>query len=328
MLITSFYWIPALEQVMHVTFKAQTDPLYHFKDHLLEYDQLTTIFFGVVMIIIMLFVFIVCLISKVKHKEGYSLSNRLILLSLLIIVCLHRNPLWNMFAEKLNFFQFSFRFMPLEVTLVVIAFCSLPIIRTACKKIENKEVTFFVVFAFIIMITTNYNFYLVNADGKDMMQYIDETTENILQINGVGTGEEWLPSKCLVDALTETNASKANDGSGADGVKAQNGKIYNVWLLLDKEYYDVPYVYYYGYKAYLLDENEKITMELRTDIAKDDNGLLRVYMPENQSGVAQIMVTYRKTLAQKFSYVLSIISVVFVLVWLWISSRFQIVRRK
>ena len=88
--------------------------------------------------------------------------------------------------------------------------------------------------------------------------------------------------------------------------------MFDVWVMLDKEYYDMPYVYYYGYHAYLMDDNGAVKKELLCDKASDNNGLLRVFMPE-ENGVGRIIVTYRKTLIQKVAYCISFISVISVL---------------
>ena len=74
------------------------------------------------------------------------------------------------------------------------------------------------------------------------------------------------------------------------------------------EYYDVPYLYYKGYAAYLLDDNGEIQEELQ--VGKSDRyAYVRVYLPEGREGIGHIMVTYRKTMLQKVSYVVSGIAV-------------------
>ena len=102
----------------------------------------------------------------------------------------------------------------------------------------------------------------------------------------------------------------ADDGNGADGVKHDNGKSFDVWVSFDKKYYDMPYIYYYGYHAYILDDKGQIESELVVDKAYDNNGYLRVYMPEDSSGIGHVLVMYRKTFIQKLAYIMSVVSTV------------------
>jgi hypothetical protein len=124
------------------------------------------------------------------------------------------------------------------------------------------------------------------------------------------SGAEWLPVECEPSACTEPENARADDGTSADGFKHANAKPFEVWLDLDKEYYDMPYVYYYGYKAYVLDNDENLVEELEVGEAYDDNGYVRVFMPKDRSGIGHVMVTYRKTAIQKLSYAISAVSAV------------------
>ena len=113
--------------------------------------------------------------------------------------------------------------------------------------------------------------------SKGPLRVADLTEWELLydRYNGA-SGEEWLPAETQSFALTTPEAAKADDGSGADGVKYANGKWFDVWILMDKKYYDMPYVYYKGYHAYLLGDNNEIIRELEVCKAEDDNGLRRI----------------------------------------------------
>ena len=117
---------------------------------------------------------------------------------------------------------------------------------------------------------------------------------------------EWLPVECEPSECKESQNARADDHTGADGFKHENGKYFEVWLDMSKQYYDMPYVYYYGYKAYILDDNNNPVRELEVQEAFDDNGLVRVMMPGDNNEIGHVMVTYRKTPIQKISYIISI----------------------
>ena len=70
----------------------------------------------------------------------------------------------------------------------------------------------------------------------------------------------------------------------------------------------MPYVYYYGYRAYLIDDNNNPVQELSVGEAYDDNGYVRVFMPEGGEGVGHLMVTYKATRIQKISYVITAVA--------------------
>jgi hypothetical protein len=135
-----------------------------------------------------------------------------------------------------------------------------------------------------------------------------ELSRRLIEEEYIVSGAEWLPVECEPSACNEPENAKADDGSSADGFKHEDGKYFEVWVDLEKEYYDMPYVYYYGYRAYLLDENENPVQELEVGEAFDDNGYARVYMPSNRGGVGHVMITYRKTGIQKLSYIISLLS--------------------
>lgn len=129
------------------------------------------------------------------------------------------------------------------------------------------------------------------------------------QIPGLGAGEEWLPDDADRIGLHEPNKSYDPDGSGADGFKHDHGKYYEVYVLMDKAYYDVPYLYYKGYEAYLLDDTGAPIERL--DVGKSDRlAYVRVYMPQGREGIGHIMVTYRKTTIQKAAYVMNTIAII------------------
>jgi hypothetical protein len=158
-----------------------------------------------------------------------------------------------------------------------------------------------VILLFVTRFDNNPRFYDINSYSHKVLDPEDYHSE--YQVSGA----EWLPVECEPSACKTPDTSKADDGSGADGFKHDNAKYYEVWVDLDKQYYDVPYVYYYGYRAYLVDENMNPVKELEVSEAFDDNGYVRVAMPEDESGFGHILVTYRKTKVQLVSYMISLL---------------------
>ena len=90
---------------------------------------------------------------------------------------------------------------------------------------------------------------------------------------------------------------------------------------LEKEYYDVPYIYYYGYRAYVTDENQRPVRELDVRESVSNNGYVRVFMPDDGHGIGNVLVTYRMTTIQKFAYLISILTGIIIIGRIVISWR-------
>jgi hypothetical protein len=156
---------------------------------------------------------------------------------------------------------------------------------------------------------------IIKPDFYNPAAYVREDSlgpELIVEDNGISCGE-WLPIENEPSECHGVENAVADDGSSADGFKHDNYKYFEAWVLLDKKYYDAPYIYYYGYRAYLIDENGNPIQELEVGEAYDHNGYVRVFMPENGEGAGHMMVIYQKTTVQKIAYFITIATVLFVI---------------
>ena len=105
-----------------------------------------------------------------------------------------------------------------------------------------------------------------------------------------------------------------SDGREVKGQKSNNCSKFVFLANLGEKYYDIPYVYYKGYAAYT-ESGQRLEI---TQI--DSNGLIRVFMPANTSGIEQVTVKYIGTKYQKLSYLLLAVGIV-TFVGLYISKR-------
>ena len=162
----------------------------------------------------------------------------------------------------------------------------------------------------LILMSYLFSLYYLPDDLNDKrVLYTDTKITDIDHGDGSG-GLEWLPLKNGRN-FNEPNKAVANDGSGADGIKEKTNTEYKVWLLTEKEWYDIPYVYYKGYHAYL--ENG---VELASDV-NHKTGLFRVYMPkDSEDEIITVVVKYIPTVLQKISYIISIGYAVFLVVFI------------
>jgi hypothetical protein len=314
MIMTTAYWLPAMEQVSHIDFIVFFDNAYSVTDHILTLGKLLlqdvgvlySCLFGAAMV-----VYVIMLIRK--RKMPLDIHTMLILNILVIFFSCSRAVWLSGIGEILSFFEYTDRF-EFVLAIMMIMFI-LMTVREAIEEFAAGAKTLFegrdralLVVCLILLVVTRFaarpGFY--NPSGEKRIQlYYDMLTEN-WQVSGA----EWLPVECEPTECKEAENARASDGSSADGFKHEKDKYFEVWVDLSKEYYDMPYVYYYGYHAYLLDDEEKPVRELEVSEAFDDNGYVRVTLPEDLEGMGHILTTYRKTDIQKISYVISILSVV------------------
>ncbi len=144
-----------------------------------------------------------------------------------------------------------------------------------------------------------------------MRAYTDTVSADSIDyasIVGLGAGTEWLPDGGSPYAIDETERAIDPDGEGAYGVKYGDGKYLDVYIRMDKEYYDMPYFYYKGYVAYLLDDAGQPVQELEVVKAPEKrHAYVRVLLPEGGTGIGHVMVIYRKTFLQKLAYLVNAI---------------------
>ncbi len=319
MAFTAGYWLPAIEQALSQTYKASSENLFHIYDGIMTLYEAVTLKIGLIIIVLM-FVSIVLSAIIIIHKKSTE-GVRVAILALCVFLISIFPPFWNTIGRKLDFIQFTFRLNAIITSLVVVA---MSILTSECadefriadlpfvKKMSDvmKRLLWGMAFAVLILVCNIYSKEIVRNNGADYVTVLeDDINELIHDIMGIGSGAEWLPSETWQGSLDQPNISLTDDFSGAEGIKHDDGKYYDVYVNLDEEFYDVPYVYYYGYRAYLLDENGEISRELSVDKAISNNGLVRVYMPDDLDGIGHIMVSYRKTLCQKVSYLISACSV-------------------
>lgn len=328
-LLTIAFWLPMFEQLTVQMYKFQTELIYPVAEWVVAwYQSPTTIGYATVLMAVFATVALIIaylmkrcaggskgtqhdykVIDEQNRKEYNSddlpMLTVMVVSALLYIVLTFCPPFWRTFGHWLDWMQFPERIMdaPIATMILVAAFLGSRFMET------DKYVVRCAVYGMAVLV------FLVSAVECHKQIEADEAPEHLEsglvtdQIPGIGAGDEWLPSDADRSGLHEPNKSYDPDGSGADGFKHDHGKYYEVYVLLDKEYYDVPYLYYKGYEAYLLDDSGAPVQQLETG-KSDRLAYVRVYMPEGGEGIGHIMVTYRKTTVQKAAYVTNVAAIV------------------
>lgn len=313
LLFTAQYWMPAIELAVHTKYKVIYDNFIDINDHILNFSEvmenITWPYFVVFVIAIGVFAF-----TWVKTKKAHFEGLAVLIATVIHIILMQSQLFWRgPIGQFFAFFQSTERLIYVLMALMLIFIA----IAAAYfkKELENAKVLtkkkydhVFYISCIILVIATRM---LIKADFYNPGAYTRDNTltpEMIVEENGISCGE-WLPIENEPSECHGVENALADDGSSADGFKHDNYKYFEAWVLLDKKYYDAPYIYYYGYKAYLIDENGNPVQELKVGEALDHNGYVRVYMPENGEGAGHMMVIYQKTTVQKIAYLITIATV-------------------
>ncbi len=326
LVVTTAYWLPAMEQIVHIDFIVFNDNAYEVKDHILEFGRLVTYYLGIPYSVLFAASVVLYFVMVFRKRKMPADITAMLISSIFIIFFMCSKAVWNSpVGDVLSFFEYTNRFV-FVLTVMVVIF----MVLTAREALDEfsigidavcaKKIYLPAVICVLIIIATRFavrpGFF--NPAGEDRVMLSYSLLEETWQVSGA----EWLPVECEPSECKNPENARASDGSSADGFKHDHSKYFEVWVGLDRDYYDMPYVYYYGYHAYILDENDNPVQELRVGEAFDDNGYVRVYTPEDQDGIAHVMTIYRKTAIQKVSYVVTFVSVL-ALCAVWIITIFK-----
>ena len=324
MVITTAYWLPAMEQIKHVEFRVFYNNAYIVSDHILSLSQLIFVEIGVFYFVLYTAAVVIFAVMLVKKRRMPLDIISVLITSVFLIWFMCSKAVWNSpVGEALNFFEYTDRFDFVLTVLMVMFICmtlreALEEFGTLIKTDSGKSAGILFAGCIILMIVSRIiaRPQMFTTDFTDRFFLYRDMLMEDWQVSGA----EWLPKECESSACNSPEYAKANDGSGADGFKHDDAKYFEVWLDFSKDYYDMPYVYYYGYHAYIIDENDNPVRELEVGEAFDDNGYVRVFMPSDDDTVGHVMTIYRKTAIQKLSYVISMLSTCALLVYVILFS--------
>ncbi len=321
---TTQYWLPAIELAIHTKFKVIYDNYIDINEHILNFVKtIENIRIGYIVLfvaVVVAFVATAVRSRKFKFETIGVLVVALIHIYLMMSELVWRGPIGQFFA----FFQSTERLIYVTMALVIV-FMAMAVRDVTETVSQGKELTavplksWMIILAGIALILatrfycepTFWNPYAVDRYMVSPTHLEDDP--------GISCAE-WLPVECEPSECKEVNIARASDKTSAEGVKSDGFSSFDVWVLLDKEYYDMPFVYYYGYRAWIMDDEGNLVQELETGEAYDDNGYLRVFMPGTE-GVGHVYVTYMRTKAQKIAYLITILSTLCIVAYSFVAKR-------
>lgn len=220
------------------------------------------------------------------------------------------HPFWYFMNERLGIklIQFPTRLNMMTTILIIAAFSML---YTEIMK-KTKWGRFFGIGILGCSILLSYQEY-----SEDYLKTDNVKIEQVVkgEVAGLGAGEEWLPMEMQREYLTQPDTAVDNMGEAVLGSKQKGCTQFVFEANLNSKYYDIPYVWYKGYRAVDSEGNE-------FEINKNkETGLVQVWLPEGGSGMEEITVYYAGTKYQKLAYMGTIIGIVLCTVYIMMSKK-------
>ena len=303
----SYYLFPMLEQMRATEYRFST-PWAHVGDYVQPLSVLfnPTGYFNYIAYVgigvpLLLLLFCRVIYGKPKNKWADAFYFGGIFLFLMSTSLFP----WRLLDNTIfNMLQFTYRLYPYALCFLILGICM--ILAEQSEKQQAKTIRFMVISLTIVFgIWQNYNVIreytgLYNTDLSE--QYIARNS------NCVGKGE-WLPVS-LNEDVTELTASGLVlcEGEEVDTVRTQ-GTVEFKTVNGNITEYEVPFIYYKGYRAILTDENGEL-QELT--VRESEHGLVEVLNETGHEG--NVRVFYQETPIQKCTKWVSILTVIGIVV--------------
>lgn len=295
--LTISFWLPMWEQFRQQIYKIAA-PWAIPENNIITIKELfSNSSFGWVLFIC----FFLCginILVKQRELSNKKLINTLFLIIIGIMLVQVLKPFWVVLRPVFNMIQFPRRFMIVGAVLLIFMIALLAVQSKFWEKYKKIIIILYLFVTVCVGIGTLY------SRGIRYEDYSNRVIYN--EIAGIGAGEEWLPLETTREMLTTPNLATADDGFEVIGEK-QRGR-FTFKADSKKEYYDVPFVWYRGYKA-VVSSGEELRMD-----KNPQTSLTRIYMPKEGNWEDELTITvwYDKTKIQKLSYTANIISALLV----------------
>ncbi|MDO4284536.1 MAG: hypothetical protein Q4C60_04285 [Eubacteriales bacterium] len=312
--LTTGYWLPAMEQFARQKFKVSGAPLIQISEQTETISKTIRERMGAGTLLLLLASWGIWCYFQVCRRKKNGIFFSLLFTDTIFTVLIVFRPLWEIFGENLNFIQFPWRIVQVTTPLTIIIF-AVAVGALLQENVPGRQRWILLGAAGCVAVSAVLSYHAVWGDLRAPRENLDGRVI-AQEIRGTSSGEEWLPMDCSGNHFDQPDVAIDPLGSGAQGEKLEGGSVFSGYVDLSQEYYTVPFVYYYGYRA-VLEREDGESLELRTD-RSDYDSQLRVWLPENGEGVGRITVRYQATAMQRVSYAVSVAAG---LALLWIAVR-------
>lgn len=257
----------------------------------------------------LVYFFLIYLRFKIKEKnELLQFSDLMMTIGIFtllastdIVPWLEISPLLGSIQYTWRLFLFSSFFLSLSGSIVFFQWNK-----------EKKNTKFIILIVYIIMICF-INQFLSSESLKTY--YSPKNVSYITEYKDftVAAGE-YLPKNTDWSLIyTDKRKIKSDSKNIKINYKEKNGKYYINFKNNDGNYIDVPLIYYRGYKANSVNNNKEYT------VGYGYNTWCRIYI--NNIKKDKIILEYKGTIITRISYLISIISLIILLTWIYLNKK-------
>lgn len=312
--VTGAFWLPMLEQMKAQTLKVKApwttseQNVSSLKTFLLGREGLGYV--GAFLLVFSVVLLMVSFQKKVLMPE----MKKSVAVFLLIAVGMGWLTTWRPFWHFMNaelgikLIQFPTRLNTMAAILVILAF-SVLYAQWIEKTRYGAACGLLLLGCSVICSFAEFSSDYLETDNTRIEQVING------EVAGLGAGEEWLPIETQREYLTEPEKAADNEGGIVLGEKKEGCTKFVFEADMSKKYYDVPYVWYKGYRA--VDRKGNMF-----EINKNrETGLVQVWLPEGGTGKDEITVYYAGTKYQKLAYAGTIAGIFLGIVYVIINKK-------
>ncbi len=299
-IVTCSFWLPMLEAWTTQTYMFSVPWTNIGADEFRLIDLFGTERYSIGMVITL---FMPLIIYGIFDKNISKKTKTFILLLILFIVLIVNFSFWKYTNKFSNIIQFKWRL--LGIITVISAITIALIVKEYSEKLNIKlefiMCSILIISMYFSIEYMNFNDINNNVEGVKTAEQIQ--TEMYSSPTSIGGGKEYLPLEVNYEELTNQNQAISSSG---DRVEIKKDNLRCEFEYQDNSsWFDMPYIYYKGYKANL----EKTSGEIvNLEIEKSEKGLVRVKLDKSQEG--KIIVWYDGTMLQKVSYVVSLAGII------------------
>ncbi|WP_137610089.1 hypothetical protein [Companilactobacillus formosensis] len=308
LLLSLGYFLPMYEQLKHTQFKLTHSPLIYVSQGSMQIPNLVKLSLendlfkqniGILMLLMAL------IIPVIIWKTVPAIRDFAIIGEILLLMTTDIFP-WNLFIHTpLNIIQFPWRFNMLVTILFAVVLASDPCnwLNRFWKKGALISVTIAMIFVAEFSLVTNHP-----------TQDDSYAAFNNLDVYSIGAGQEYLPKNANLGQLRRTkHVPEVKSGSIKIKDFQQKGSSLKLDFNATKSgKIDLPIIGYYGYTSKSSTGN---VSSVKMD--QTNNGLAQVKV--RGSGI--LRVNYQKTLVQKISKLISLISFLIMIIYLFRQNR-------
>lgn len=254
-----------------------------------------------------------------KYKKLYIFS---ITITIICSISSIFKILWLIMPDILCIIQFPWRLLGFSgFFMSIVASINLIILLEKIFSKRNKEnnrIIYIVIPIAIMSLFFAYkNDYPINIENQIDNKSISFITENINNIQYANINREYLPSKTYKALYTDfdrVNIDKITIVSGNVDILSEKKNNLNYEVLINNAQkntiIEIPFLYYYGYKAYLKGENE---IELK--VKESEYGFLEVTIPEDIKD-CKLTVKYKTPITYYIVYIISLITTIVFIIYI------------